>query len=96
MNEFGIEWVKGGRYAGVTATSASALKNKLFSLMKKHPDRVKLIRENLDGSVFFHIPISYVKIQPQRELTDEQREAASSRMQQMWKNKKNKEDEINE
>lgn len=93
MNEFSIEWIKGGRYAGVTAPSASSLKNRLFSLMKKYPDKVKLIRENLDGSVFFHIPISYVKIRPQRELTEEQREAASNRMQQMWKDKKKKGDE---
>lgn len=56
MNEFAIEWVKGGRYAGVTAPSASALKNKLYSLMKKHPDKVKLIREKLGRVGFLSYP----------------------------------------
>ena len=45
MNEFSIEWVKGGEYAGVTAPSGTALKSKLLKLAREHPNDVKSYRE---------------------------------------------------
>lgn len=93
MNEFAIEWVKGGKYAGVTVPSGTALKSKLLRLAKQNSEDVKIISENNDGSVFAHIPVKYVKISPPRKITDEQKEAASARFKQMWKDKQDKEDE---
>lgn len=93
MNEFAIEWVKGGKYAGVTAPSGTALKSKLLKLATKNPNDVKIISENEDGSVFAHIPVRYVKISPPRQVSDEQKEAASERFRQMWKDKQNSEEQ---
>lgn len=91
MNEFVIEWVKGGDYAGVTAPSRTALKSKLLNLSEKNPDDVKIIAINEDGSVYAHIPINYVKISPPRKVSDEQKKAAGERFRQMWNDKqKNK------
>lgn len=96
MNEFAIEWIKGNDYAAVTASSGTALKSKLYRLARENPDKVKIIVENQDGSVFAHVPVSYVKISPPRKVSDEQKEAASERFRQMWKDKQeNEESEVN-
>lgn len=87
MNEFAIEWVKGGNYAGVTAPSGTALKSKLKHFNEENPEEVKIIAENEDGSIFAHIPVNYIKISPPRKISDEQKEAASKRFKQMWKDK---------
>ena len=87
MNEFAIEWVKGGKYAGVTVPTGTALKSKLIRLAEQHPDDVKIIAENDDGSIFAHIPVKYIKISPPRKMPEEQRKAAGERFKQMWKEK---------
>lgn len=91
MNEFCIEWLRSGEYAGVTTPSSTALKSKLMRLAKERPDEVKVMAENKDGSAFFHIPISYIKLSPPRRVSDEQREAAGERFRRMWEEKKNEE-----
>ena len=52
MNEFAIEWIKGRDYAGVTVPSGTAWKSKLMRYAKEHPEEVKLMAENADGSAF--------------------------------------------
>lgn len=92
MNEFCIEWLKGADYAGVTAPSGTALKSKLLRFAEERPEEVKIMTENRDGSVFAHVPISYIKVSPPRQVSDEQREAAGERFRQMWEQKKLNED----
>ncbi len=88
MNEFVIEWIKGRNYAGVTAPSGSALKSKLLSLSEQYPEEVENININEDGSIFCHVPISYIKISHPRRISEEQKEAAAERFRQMWEDKK--------
>lgn len=88
MNEFAIEWTKDRNYAGVTVPSGTALKSKLMRYAQERPDEVKLMAENKDGSAFFHIPISYVKVSPPRKVSEAQREAAGERFKKMWEEKK--------
>lgn len=92
MNEFSIEWIKGAEYAGITVPSGTALKSKLLKLADKNPKDVKIIAVNKDGSLYAHMPISYVKISPPRQVSEEQKEAASERFRQMWKNKQRSEE----
>lgn len=94
LNEFCIEWLRSGEYAGVTTPSSTALKSKLMRLAKERPDEVKVMAENKDGSAFFHVPISYIKVSPPRQVTEEQREAAGERFRRMWEEKKNSEEDI--
>lgn len=88
MNEFCIEWLKGADYAGVTVPSGTALKSKLMRYAESRPDEVKLMAENKDGSAYFHVPISYIKVSPPRKVSEEQREAAGERFRKMWEEKK--------
>lgn len=88
MNEFCIEWIKGSDYAGVTVPSGTALKSKLMRYAESRPEEVKLMAENKDGSAFFHIPISYIKLSPPRKVSEEQREAAGERFRKMWEEKR--------
>ena len=88
MNEFCIEWIKGNDYAGVTAPSGTALKSKLMRYAKERPDEVKVMEANKDGSAFFHIPISYVKISPPKKVSDKQKAEAGERLRKMWEEKK--------
>lgn len=88
MNEFCIEWLRSGEYAGVTTPSSTALKSKLMRLAKERPDEVRVMAENKDGSAYFHIPVNYIKVSPPRQVSDEQREAAGERFRRMWEEKK--------
>lgn len=92
MNEFCIEWIKGNDYAGVTVPSGTALKSKLMRYAQERPDEVKLMAENKDGSTFFHIPISYVKVSPPRKVSEEQKKAAGERFRRMWEEKREMEE----
>lgn len=74
MNEIVIEWFKGEKVASVTAYSGSRIKNKITKLAQKHSD-VSIV-ENKDGSIFAHIPVDWIKIQPKRAMTQEQIEKA--------------------
>ena len=93
MNEFAIEWTKDRDYAGVTVPSGTALKSKLMRYAKERPDEVKLMAENKDGSAFFHIPISYVKVSPPRKVSEEQKKAAGERFRKMWEEKREMEED---
>ena len=55
---------------------------------ESRPDEVKVIAENEDGSAYFHIPISYIKLSPPRKVSEEQRKAAGERFRRMWEEKK--------
>lgn len=80
MNEFAVEWTKGSEYAGVTAPGGTALKSKLLRLAVQRPEEVKIISDNKDGSVFAHVPVSYIKVSPPKRVSEEQRQAARDRM----------------
>lgn len=92
MNEFCIEWTKTRKCAGVTVPSGSALKSKLMKYAKTRPNEVKLKAENDDGSAYFHIPISYIKVSPPRRVSDKQREATGERSRKMWEEKRKADD----
>lgn len=57
MNEFAINWLKGGEYAEITAPASTALKNKLLRLKEERPDEVTHVIENKDGSMVCHVPV---------------------------------------
>ena len=83
MNEFAIEWIKGRDYAGVSVPSGTAWKSKLMRYAKERPDEVQLMAENADGSAYFHVPVNYIKCSPPRQISEEQKEAARQRFQEM-------------
>lgn len=88
MNEFAIEWTKDRNYAGVTAPSGTALKSRLLRYAEEHPDEVTNVTINKDGSVFCHVPVSYVNVRPRKKVSDKQRQRMSELSKQMWAEKK--------
>ena len=55
---------------------------------KERPEDVQLMAENEDGSAFFHVPANWIKCNPPRQVSEEQKEAARQRFQNMWDKKK--------
>lgn len=81
-NENCIEWISNQH--NITCTF-SQLKwvNKVKQLQKKHPDKVKIVAENKDGSIVAKMPIKALKLSIiERELSEEQRQEMSHRLKQ--------------
>ena len=57
--------------------------NKVKKLKEEHPDDVKILAENEDGSICARLPIKYLKISAPRKVSEEQRRAASERFKKL-------------
>ena len=81
FNETDLEHLGGNDYWGLS-TGEQKWRNRLAKLEKDYPDEVKIIARNMDGSVIYHIPKSWVKISPpvKRNLTEEQKAELRDRM----------------
>lgn len=83
-----LEWLRGQTViAGTLCRGRFA--NKVRRLAKAHPEEVQILAENADGSIFFHIPLSYLHIYApsKREMTEQQKEEARIRLAQSRKQK---------
>lgn len=76
-----IEFTKNAETATVTLCQGRYV-SKLKKLAKENPTEVHICKENSDGSIVAHIPVSYVKLSAprKRELTDKQRAEFAERM----------------
>ncbi len=74
-----VEFLKDGSRATVTF-SQGRYKTRIKRLAAEHPESCEIIAENSDGSILAHIPVSWVKISPLREVSEEFREQARERM----------------
>ena len=79
-NENVIEWLTNQHI--ITCTFAQEKwKNKAKKLAKEHPNKVRVICENSDGSLLVKMPIKALKLSIiERELTEEQRKERAERM----------------
>lgn len=71
-NENSIEWCKDSNRATLTLTQGR-YKSKIKKLAEKKPEECKIVAENEDGSLCAHIPVSWIKINPPKKLSEEQR-----------------------
>lgn len=67
-----IEFSKGQDNATVTL-SQGRYKTRIRKLAKKYPEYCRIIAENKDGSLCAHIPTAWIRINPVRQLTEEQK-----------------------
>ena len=88
-NECVIEWISGRDYVGLTAKTSNAWTNKCEELKQDLQDDVKIIARNNDGSLFAHLPYSYIKINPPRKYSDETKKKAAERLNKMRAEKSN-------
>lgn len=80
-----IEFVRNATTATV-AFSQGKYVSKIQKLSERFPDECKINAVNDDGSIVATIPTRWVKISPPRQVSEEQKEAASERLK-MYHNK---------
>lgn len=83
VNENVIEFVQNSNTATVTFTQGRYI-SRIRELAEKKPDKCQIMTVNKDGSIVAHIPTSWIKINPDRELTDEQRAIMSERAKNIF------------
>jgi len=76
--ENSIEWYTGNKTVTLSLTSRKHM-TKVKRAAEKHPEEVE-VYENPDGSICAHVPLSYIKISPPRQVSEEQRLAAADRL----------------
>lgn len=60
---------------------------KIHRFAESHPEEVKITYENEDGSINAEIPRSWFKVSPPRKVSETQKQAASERFKEMWREK---------
>lgn len=79
-NENVIEFIKDAETAGVTLTQGR-YKSRIEKLAKEFPEECKIISRNKDGSLFAHVPVTWIKINPPRQLSELQLENARNALE---------------
>ena len=80
-NENVIEFLKDESQATVTFSQGRYI-SRIKKFAAERPEECKIVAENKDGTICAHIPVSWIKIAPPREvkLTEEQRQALAERL----------------
>jgi len=76
LRENAIEFYENDKNATFSLTQGRLI-NKVRKLTEEYPDDCKILAENLDGSIYGHIPTKWIKIYPpknKREWTEEEKE----------------------
>lgn len=68
-----IEFTKDSERATVTF-SQGRYKGRIRKLAKSHPEECQIVAENQDGSLYAHIPVEWIRINPGMELSEEHKE----------------------
>ena len=77
-----IEFLRDEKRATVSFTQGRYI-SRIKELAKRKPDDCQIVRENPDGTLTAHIPTSWIKINPTRELSEEQLEKYRERVKAM-------------
>lgn len=79
--ENAIEFLDGQKTATVTLHDRR-LRNRILKLAEERPDEVAVIcrPEENNGFLFAHIPLKWLRIQPPKQMSEEQREKAKERL----------------
>ena len=84
MRENCIEWIEGDSRITITTYRRKFI-NKLKAISKENPSEVEIIKQNRDGSICVHVPLSYLKISPKRNviLSEEKKQELRERLARM-------------
>lgn len=77
-----IEFIQNEKTATVSFCQGRYI-TRIKELAKKKPDECQITNTNPDGSIVAHIPVSWIRINPNMELSDERREEMAERMRQL-------------
>lgn len=54
--------------------------SRVMKLTKRRPQECKIVAENKDGSICAKVPISWIRINPPKQFTDEQKKEMAYRL----------------
>lgn len=74
-----IEWVRDSPTATITLSQRRTI-TRVKKLAESHPEECQVLAENKDGSIYAHVPVSWIRINPPRELSEEQRQQIAKRL----------------
>jgi hypothetical protein len=83
-NENCIEWINNDDRVTVSLSQKSKI-SKIEKYAKQRPDECKIIARNDDGTICAHVPRSWVKISPKKQVSEKQRIAAGERLARLRK-----------
>ena len=78
VDENTIEFTKDAKRATVTFSQGRYC-TKVKKLAQSHPEECQIVAENKDGSICAHVPVSWVKILPPRNLSEEYKKELAER-----------------
>ena len=73
-----IEFTRDSKTATVTFSQGRYI-SKIKKLAESHPEECKILVENKDGSIVARVPVSWIKINPGRNISEEEREERAKR-----------------
>ena len=83
IKEMNVNWLDIDDMVSVTAYQKKMI-NQLMKLAGAHPDEVRVVAVNKDGTTVVHLPKKYVHVsfgeRAKREMSEEQRAAAAERL----------------
>ena len=84
MRENCIEWIEGDSRITITTYHRKFI-NKLKAISEEKPEEVEIIKENKDGSICVHAPLSYLQISPKRthNISEEKKQELRERLARM-------------
>lgn len=78
-----IEWIRDEERATLSLSQRRTI-TRVKELAESHPEECKIVAENKDGSICARIPVSWVRINPERKLTEEERKRRSDAMREVF------------
>lgn len=74
-----IEWTRDSKTATLSISQGRII-TRVKRLAEKYPDEVKIISDNQGKVLYAHIPVEWIRINPPKDLTEEQRQAIGKRL----------------
>lgn len=84
LRETAVNYIVGEKIASFYTAEKSYIEN-IKKWSKEYPKDVIIRHVNNDGSILCQLPKSWVKIRPPRKMSEEQKNLASERFKNMWK-----------
>ena len=82
LKENVIEFLLNEKVATISVCQGRYI-TRIKELAKKKPDECQITHTNTDGSIVAHIPVSWVRINPTLELSEERKKELAERMRKL-------------
>lgn len=82
LRENVIEFIRDDKTATVTFCQGRYI-SRIKELAERKPDKCQIVTENRDGSIVAHIPTTWIRINPDLEITAERKEKLAEQARHM-------------